>query len=60
MNAGFVSVHSPDHLRNTFEAMTTWSWFARCLVALHAEGVSVCTALVGVAGLCFAVSLGYL
>ena len=27
---GFVSVHSPDHLRNTFEAMTKWSWFARC------------------------------
>mmetsp|Transcript_57547 Transcript_57547/g.134809 ORF Transcript_57547/g.134809 Transcript_57547/m.134809 type:complete len:449 (+) Transcript_57547:37-1383(+) len=33
----FVSVHSPDHLRRTFEAIASWSWFARIDIplALH-------------------------
>ncbi|CAE6967779.1 rluD, partial [Symbiodinium natans] len=39
----FVSVHSPDHLRNTFEAMTKWSWFARLDIplALHFWAVNL-------------------
>eukprot|EP00933_Yihiella_yeosuensis_P022943 TRINITY_DN17951_c0_g1_i2.p1 TRINITY_DN17951_c0_g1~~TRINITY_DN17951_c0_g1_i2.p1 ORF type:complete len:406 (+),score=30.04 TRINITY_DN17951_c0_g1_i2:26-1243(+) len=42
-NLRFVAVHSPDHLRRTFEAMTRWNLFGRIDVPLALHFWAVCS-----------------